>query len=105
LLIEYLEIMCSTCGCGVGEGGATILKPGEFANTGEFQIMDDHHHHNQVHDHTQSHTTSTDKRTIIEVEKEILGHNQLLAERNRGFFEAKKITEINLVCSPGSGKT
>jgi hydrogenase nickel incorporation protein HypB len=93
--------MCSTCGCGVGEGGATILKPGEFTNTGEFQVMDDHHHHN----HTHSHTTTTDKKTIIEVEKEILGHNQLLAERNRGFFEAKKITAINLVSSPGSGKT
>jgi hydrogenase nickel incorporation protein HypB len=96
--------MCSTCGCGVGEGGATILKPGEFANTGEFQIMEDHHHHNHVHDNAHSHTTSS-KKTIIEVEKEILGHNQLLAERNRGFFEAKKITAINLVSSPGSGKT
>ena len=95
--------MCSTCGCGVGEGGATILKPGEFASASEFHLTEEHHHHHML-EHGHSHTTSTEK-TIIEVEKEILGHNQLLAERNRGFFEAKMITAINLVSSPGSGKT
>ena len=95
--------MCSTCGCGVGEHGATILKPGEFVNTSAFQLTSEaHHEHSSQHAH--SHSTSSEK-TIIEVEKEILGHNQLLAERNRGFFEAKKITAINLVSSPGSGKT
>jgi hydrogenase nickel incorporation protein HypB len=31
--------------------------------------------------------------------------NQLTAERNRGFFEALNIFSINLVSSPGSGKT
>jgi hydrogenase nickel incorporation protein HypB len=29
----------------------------------------------------------------------------MLAERNRGYFEAKNITCLNLVSSPGSGKT
>lgn len=96
--------MCSTCGCGVGEEGATILKPGEFANAGSFHLAEEHHHHGHEHEHTHSHATGGEK-TIIEVEKEILGHNQLLADRNRGFFEAKKITAINLVSSPGSGKT
>ena len=95
--------MCSTCGCGVGEGGATILKPGEFASTGEFQLTEDHHH-GHAHEHMHSHG-AVSKKTIIEVEKEILGHNKLLAERNRGFFEDRKITAINLVSSPGSGKT
>ena len=31
--------------------------------------------------------------------------NSLIAERNRGYFEAKGITAFNLVSSPGSGKT
>jgi hydrogenase nickel incorporation protein HypB len=39
------------------------------------------------------------------LEKDILHKNNLLAERNRGFFEAKNICAINLVSSPGSGKT
>ena len=95
--------MCSTCGCGVGEHGATILKPGEFVNTGAFQLTNEaHHEHLLQHSHSHS---STSEKTIIEVEKEILGHNQSLADRNRELFEAKKITALNLVSSPGSGKT
>jgi hydrogenase nickel incorporation protein HypB len=35
----------------------------------------------------------------------VLAKNNLLAERNRGFFEAKSILALNLVSSPGSGKT
>ena len=34
-----------------------------------------------------------------------MGKNQLLAERNRGYFEAKNVVAFNLVSSPGSGKT
>ncbi|MCB0547381.1 MAG: hydrogenase nickel incorporation protein HypB, partial [Phaeodactylibacter sp.] len=38
-------------------------------------------------------------------EQDILQQNNLLAERNRGFLEAKNILALNLVSSPGSGKT
>jgi hydrogenase nickel incorporation protein HypB len=34
-----------------------------------------------------------------------LNQNNLLAERNRGFLEAKDIFALNLVSSPGAGKT
>lgn len=95
--------MCSTCGCGHDENGPTILKPGEFTGVEEFNLSEDHHHDHQ-HSHSHTHLQSTDK-TILEVEQEILGQNDLLAQRNRGFFEAKKITALNLVSSPGSGKT
>jgi hydrogenase nickel incorporation protein HypB len=39
------------------------------------------------------------------LEKDILSKNNLLAERNRGYFEGRNILTINLVSSPGSGKT
>lgn len=42
---------------------------------------------------------------MIELEQDILQQNNLLAERNRGYFEAKEIQALNLVSSPGSGKT
>ena len=42
---------------------------------------------------------------MIELEQDILSKNNLLAERNRGYFEAKNILAVNLVSSPGSGKT
>jgi hydrogenase nickel incorporation protein HypB len=41
----------------------------------------------------------------VEVEKDVLYENNLLAERNRGYFDAKNILALNLVSSPGSGKT
>lgn len=41
----------------------------------------------------------------MELEKDILHKNNLLAERNRGYFEAKNILALNLLSSPGSGKT
>lgn len=47
--------------------------------------------------------THTDK--IVTVEKDVLYENNLLAQRNRGYFDAKNILAFNLVSSPGSGKT
>jgi len=41
----------------------------------------------------------------VEVEKDVLYENNMLAQRNRGYFEAKNILALNLVSSPGSGKT
>lgn len=57
----------------------------------------DQHH---VHQHAHSHG-----KTVVELERDILHKNNLLAERNRGFFEAKNLLALNLVSSPGSGKT
>jgi hydrogenase nickel incorporation protein HypB len=69
--------MCATCGCS----------------------GDQHHHHNGDHHHHH------DQKTVIDVERDILHQNNLLAERNRGYFDAKNILCLNLVSSPGSGKT
>jgi len=57
-----------------------------------------------THTHTHSHSHTHDEKHIA-VEKDVLYENNLLAARNRGFFEAKNILAINLVSSPGSGKT
>ncbi len=88
--------MCGTCGCGE-EGGVSILKPGEEQH---HDHNHDHHHHHHDHDHDHHH-----HGTEIKMEQDILQKNNLLAERNRGYFEAKGIMAINLVSSPGSGKT
>lgn len=78
----------------------------------EFHSHDHYHHdhshsHPHSHNHDHSHTTNTGEdhgRRII-VETDILQRNNLLAERNRGYFNAKEIISLNLVSSPGSGKT
>ncbi len=88
--------MCDTCGCSSGNE-IIIQKPGEKEN-----VM---HHHHEHHDHEHHHDHHHDHPTKIEVEANILNRNDLLAERNRGFFLGRNIYAINLVSSPGSGKT
>lgn len=61
------------------------------------------HGHGTAHDHDHGHSHS--HSIEIKIEQDILQKNKLLAERNRGYFEAKNILAINLVSSPGSGKT
>lgn len=73
-----------------------------------------HHgpHHDQEHEHSQEHSHGphphehqrSESKTIT-LEQNVLLKNNLLAERNRGFFAAKNIFVLNLVSSPGSGKT
>jgi hydrogenase nickel incorporation protein HypB len=66
----------------------------------------DHHHHHEGHSHEHHHAEHNHSHgKEIEVELDILAKNNLLAERNRGYFEAKNILALNLVSSPGSGKT
>lgn len=89
--------MCGTCGCGQADG-PVIIKPGE--ENSHHHHHDHEHHHD--HDHGDHHHTH-DKQILVE--QDILQKNNLLAERNRGFFDAKEIIAINLVSSPGSGKT
>lgn len=94
--------MCDTCGCGQPGNEVRILKPGD-------EMQEQNHHHEHNHDHSHDHDHDHDHHhhgpSRVNVEEDILGRNNLLAERNRGYFEARKIKVFNLVSSPGSGKT
>ncbi len=98
--------MCDTCGCGSEHGSFTIHKVKEDR---EHTHDPDHNHsdHQHTHDHEHEHSHPHDggHQKVLHVETDILSKNNLLAERNRGFFEAKNIKVFNLVSSPGSGKT
>jgi len=41
----------------------------------------------------------------LNLNRSLMEKNGRLAERNRGFFKAKKLLVLNIVSSPGSGKT
>ncbi|NLP57860.1 hydrogenase nickel incorporation protein HypB [Lutibacter sp. B1] len=108
--------MCGTCGCGSDNNGPTILKPGEHKHTHGEHHHDEHghshdhnHHHHDGHTHSHGHHhdnhTHDHQHKVLEIEQDILQNNQVLAARNRGYFEAKNIFALNLVSSPGSGKT
>ncbi|MBC8525079.1 MAG: hydrogenase nickel incorporation protein HypB [Chlorobium phaeobacteroides] len=91
--------MCDTCGCSSGEG-AIIYKPGDASY--HVHVGDDGHDHS--HSHESSGESRTRDRQVI-VEQDVLSQNNLLAERNRGYFEAKNVLAVNFLSSPGSGKT
>ncbi len=111
--------MCDTCGCGESETTIKILKPTTAgvnqppAEAVPGEPAHEHHGehtHGQVHDDLHPHfhdpaTGHTHESRTITVEKDLLTKNNLLAERNRGYFEARNILALNLVSSPGSGKT
>ncbi len=85
--------MCDTCGC-EDTSNVEIYKPEDrdgHHHTHDLKVPH-HHHHGEQH-------------RKISVEQDILLKNNLLAERNRGYFEALGIFSINMVSSPGSGKT
>ena len=101
--------MCGTCGCGSGEDGVTILKPSEHHHHHHGHSHDHHHDHAHAHEHGHSHshehTIESHRRKVLKVEQDILQGNEIMAAKNRGYFEARDIVALNLVSSPGSGKT
>ena len=106
--------MCGTCGCGSEESGVKILDPKSQNSAKEHDHSNQHKHsHEHTHDHGHSpdhhhphdHEHTATHRKVLEVEKDVLQQNEILAARNRGYFDAKNIFTINLVSSPGSGKT
>lgn len=94
--------MCKDCGCGMG---------GQNVKIGGVEHHEhDHHHHEHEHghhghDHDHPHHESAPARQTVSIGKSLLEKNDRLAERNRGFFKAKKLLVLNVVSSPGSGKT
>jgi hydrogenase nickel incorporation protein HypB len=94
--------MCTTCGCSGHGHKLTAFKPGMKPN--ETALL-------TVATQEKTPTSSAIQqappatKTIIELEQDILSHNNLAAARNRGYFDARNILTLNLVSSPGSGKT
>lgn len=70
----------------------------------------DHDHgHAHGHDHPHPHhhdlpIPGRDTHTIA-LEAAVLGKNQALAERNRGWLAGRGVLALNLMSSPGAGKT
>lgn len=90
--------MCDTCGCAVNH---------------HHDHKHGHHHHGDGHDHDHDHDHAHEHEHHHEHNEgsvdlgraSLLSLNQRLADQNRGLFARKKCTVVNLVSSPGSGKT
>ncbi len=87
--------MCGVCGC--GEGEVTI--------GGKDGHRHHHHSHAQDHDHAHGHQHNHGQRDWHAVELDILAKNDGYAEANRVRFAGLGVLALNLVSSPGAGKT
>lgn len=102
--------MCTTCGCSdnaeprLVSGGESHSHEHTHSHSHEHSHSHDHDH-DHSHNHDHSHELEAKSHTTIQLEQDILAKNNLLAMRNRGFFEGRKVLALNLVSSPGSGKT
>ena len=63
---------------------------------------DHHHHHHEDHSRGENPREST---RIVEIEKNILAKNQMFADENRARWSSMGLLVLNLVSSPGAGKT
>lgn len=94
--------MCKDCGC-------SITDSGERGNHSHENSQEHHHHgglhvHQKAHAHLHDNPQLNDKKTI-EIITKILDKNDHEAEHNREHFNAHGVLCINLMSSPGSGKT
>ena len=90
--------MCTDCGCsisGMEEHTHSHNEEGEHSHS---------HEHQKAHEHLHHNPQLNDVKTISVIQK-ILDKNDQEAEHNRSHLDAKGILGINLMSSPGSGKT
>jgi hydrogenase nickel incorporation protein HypB len=93
--------MCTTCGCGSDEITIDGAATHDDHHTHDHSVHKHHTHDHQAHDHDHHHHEA---RTVS-LEQDILAKNQLFAERNRGWFAGREVLAVNLMSSPGAGKT
>lgn len=88
--------MCTVCGC----------SPEDHHHDHKHDHDHGHKHDHNHHDHGRSHShDETETARKIAVETDILSKNNRLARENRNLFFRKGVFVLNLVSSPGSGKT
>ena len=112
--------MCTTCGCGPGASHhhdhehvhehehGDLVHSHSHPHSHEHGHADRQHGHDTLHDDHTAHDHSHDdlaRSRKITIEEDVLAKNNRLASFNRALFKEKGILVLNLVSSPGSGKT
>lgn len=123
--------MCTVCGCGSApdaRGEKSPARAGNPAQGGKRSGPDHAHAHAHTHPHTHAHAhahghahddmaldfgagaagvevSGLSQDRILRIERDILSKNDAFAQNNRDYFAARGVLALNLVSSPGSGKT
>ncbi|PKF77577.1 hydrogenase accessory protein HypB [Vibrio sp. vnigr-6D03] len=105
--------MCTVCGCSDGE--VSIEKSTD--DDSQYQPAHSHEHHHSHDGQTHvgdihfghgpagAHVPGLSQSRMVQIEQDILGKNNQYASLNRRLFTQKSQFVLNLVSSPGSGKT
>lgn len=116
--------MCTTCGCGIGQthingrsmqanqhsGKPLNYRPLQHSHAHEHNPVpaDDGHSTNTIHFGTGiagTHAPGMSQARMVKIERDILTKNDRYADENRRYLAEHRIFALNLVSSPGSGKT
>jgi hydrogenase nickel incorporation protein HypB len=119
--------MCTDCGCSDGaKATITNVKTGKVSELWRnivTHLHDAGHIHDHSHDHDHAHENDhhhgpggnhhnhgerdrhTHSHGVVDLQQSILQKNDALAARNRAWLAGREVLMLNLVSSPGSGKT
>ncbi len=89
--------MCKNCGCDTHSHGHGHHHHHDHDH-------DHHHHHDHDHEHDHDHDHHHHPVTVT-LETAVLAANDRAAEANRALFRERGVAVLNLISSPGSGKT
>ncbi len=87
--------MCGICGCGKLESSIKFQPVVEKLRP---VLASAHQYQGHVHEPQSN-------ERLIKVEQDLLSKNNIYAAQNRCFFQAHGILALNMVSSPGAGKT
>ena len=98
--------MCETCGCGKSDG--YIIH--NMKHTHEHEHVHENgythsHEHEHEHEHELENEHGNTHAKVLNLDIDILSGNNITAGMNRRFFEGRMVLCLNMVSSPGSGKT
>jgi len=95
--------MCRDCGCSLTGSEHTHDHSHEHSHSHDHS-HDHSHNHQKAHEHLHHNPQLNDAKTISVIQK-ILDKNDHEAEHNREHLNEHNVLGINLMSSPGAGKT
>jgi hydrogenase nickel incorporation protein HypB len=95
--------MCATCGC----SSTSEAQERPHAHGHDHGHEHDHPHgHQHEHDHAARGRAPDDRPAAIHrLEEQVLAKNDRIAQRTRSWLADRRVLALNLVSSPGAGKT
>jgi hydrogenase nickel incorporation protein HypB len=103
--------MCTTCGCGghdaapEGNTGYRKVDPADASSPAAWAFRANGRWYPHEHAHGAAAAAAAAHARVVEVERDLLARNDAIADANRHWLAERGICALNLMSSPGSGKT